>query len=370
MEEHEFLSPKKEILTFQDLAKWTRSEAYHEYIGFLEFINEGVKGKPLTVPVTISPVIKGLLGILEKLSSWIDDIPPIDQPQRFGNKAFKTWFAMLEENRDELLRNVLPEKFHKSLGEISLYLVESVGNVVRIDYGTGHEMSFVMFLYCVFRIGALDVKSMDDRVATCTHVFESYLTLVRKLQITYRMEPAGTHGSWSLDDFQFIPFLWGSSQLIGNPQIEPQQFTDSSVVRRSLKDFMFFGCIDYILKVKTGPFHEHSNQLWNISGAQNWTKVNQGLLKMYKVEVLSKFPVIQHTFFGSLFSITPVDPTKSTTSFLGKPRVGGTGFTLGIGVPPAPASYSGSSASSILNGPRTRFPDTEGLNANNSNPAT
>lgn len=37
--------------------------------------------------------------------------------------------------------------------------------------------------------------------------------------------------------------------------------------------------------MKTGPFAEHSNQLWNISAVPSWSKVNQGLIKMYRAEV-------------------------------------------------------------------------------------
>ena len=42
-----------------------------------------------------------------------------------------------------------------------------------------------------------------------------YLIVVRALQLTYRMEPAGSQGVWSLDDYQFISFIWGSAQFIG-----------------------------------------------------------------------------------------------------------------------------------------------------------
>jgi len=50
---------------------------------------------------------------------------------------------------------------------------------------------------------------------------------------------------------------------------------------------MFISCIDYICKVKTGHFGEHSNQLWSITDVPSWVKINAGLVKMYQKEVRS-----------------------------------------------------------------------------------
>lgn len=49
--------------------------------------------------------------------------------------------------------------------------------------------------------------------------------------------------------------------------------------------------VDSLFQMKTGPFAEHSNQLWNISAVPSWSKVNQGLIRMYKAEVSGGRPV-------------------------------------------------------------------------------
>ncbi|XP_020281988.1 serine/threonine-protein phosphatase 2A activator-like [Pseudomyrmex gracilis] len=302
--EHKFIVPKKCIKVPADLAVWQKSEAYFEYLGFILALNEAVKEKPLDYQCPQSASVDNVIQMLSKFDEWITEIPPTEQPQRFGNKSFRIWHERLQQNAIEELKQVLPEELHRAIAEIVEYLYESFGNPTRIDYGTGHEMAFLMFLCCMFKIGAF---KEDDKVAVVTKVFNRYLELVRRLQLTYRMEPAGSHGVWSLDDYQFVPFIWGSSQLIGHPRIEPRHFVNQDIIECYSKKYMFLGCIEFILKVKIGPFAEHSNQLWNVSGVSTWSKVNNGLIKMYKAEVLAKFPVIQHVFFGSLLPLTPMN---------------------------------------------------------------
>lgn len=298
---HRFLEPEKAVKSITDMTIWEKSEAYMEYTGFIATLNEAIKGKPLSVDCKVSPNLLKIMDMLDKIDKLIENCPPVEQPQRFGNTAFREWLTQVKSNSTVYLQEALDQSLYLTIPEIKAYLEESFGNATRIDYGTGHEMSFIMFLCCLYKIGCL---LPEDNVATVFMLFNKYLNIARKLQKTYRMEPAGSHGVWSLDDYQFVPFIWGSSQLVDQPRIyPPAKFLEDDIVDKFSDEYMFLSCIKYIKDVKTGPFAEHSNQLWSISAVGSWSKINQGLIKMYKKEVLSKFPVIQHVLFGSLLPI-------------------------------------------------------------------
>uniref|UniRef100_A0A2M4AUR4 Serine/threonine-protein phosphatase 2A activator n=1 Tax=Anopheles triannulatus TaxID=58253 RepID=A0A2M4AUR4_9DIPT len=325
-----YVVPEKKIKSAMDMAKWEKSEAYYDLLGFISSMSVALQGTRASQNLEVSPVVEKLMSAIDRLEQLAVETPPIDQPARFGNAAFKTWFQKMRSESTQLIANALPDTAKEAVPELQVYFEESFGNPTRIDYGTGHEMAFVMFLMCLFKIGAIERK---DEVAVGLKLFHKYIILVRKLQVTYRMEPAGSHGVWSLDDFQFVPFIWGSAQLAVNSPIEPAQFVEDKSIDKYRKELMFVGCIDYIRQVKTGHFAEHSNQLWSISAVPQWSKISTGLLKMYQKEVLSKFPVIQHVFFGSILTLTPVKPGTP----LPCPRLGMIPRQTPAAVPPVPA---------------------------------
>jgi serine/threonine-protein phosphatase 2A activator len=55
--------------------------------------------------------------------------------------------------------------------ELAVYLTESFGNSVRIDYGTGHELNFVIFLMCLFKI---EILNQNDTKAAVLKIFNRF----------------------------------------------------------------------------------------------------------------------------------------------------------------------------------------------------
>lgn len=108
------------------------------------------------------------------------------------------------------LSGFLPEDKQVHSEELGTYLSNSFGNETRLDYGTGHETFIFIFFFCLREIG---VVTPADLRALIISSFEEYLKTVRKLQLVYMLEPAGSHGVWGLDDYQCLVFLLGAAQV-------------------------------------------------------------------------------------------------------------------------------------------------------------
>jgi serine/threonine-protein phosphatase 2A activator len=63
---------------------------------------------------------------------------------------------------------LLPPHLAAASLELLPYWLDSWGNPTRIDYGTGHETTFVGFLFC---LAALGLVTQDDRAALVCVVF-------------------------------------------------------------------------------------------------------------------------------------------------------------------------------------------------------
>ncbi|KAH8112782.1 Phosphotyrosyl phosphatase activator [Phellopilus nigrolimitatus] len=292
-----YVSPRKRILTKEQMEAFQTSKTHQEIISYIETLNESVVGVKLTDECTMSEGVKSVLNVLDKVEELARNTPPIDNSDsRFGNPAFRAFYDKISENSSSL-HTTLPNFPEDATPEVSMYFNEAWGNKTRIDYGSGMELNFLCWLICLER---LKVFEETDHKALVIKVFWRYIEVMRVLQSSYWLEPAGSHGVWGLDDYHFLPFLFGSAQLIGHKYLRPKSIHDKDVVDEYSKHYMYLACIKFINSIKSASLRWHSPMLDDISGVKTWDKVNSGMLKMYRAEVLGKLPVVQHFLFGSI----------------------------------------------------------------------
>lgn len=298
-----FIEPSRRILSLRDHELFLESPTYTLLTSFIFTLSDSVRDKPISSinTSTLDPAITSILSILDSASDLLKQYPPEDNGgSRFGNPAFRSYVeafsSLLPKWQQRLpLPSSLPPV---GLTEISAYLSNSLGSTSRIDYGSGHELNFLLWLLCLNRLSLLPPSTFPSLVLI---VFPRYLQLVRALQTTYYLEPAGSHGVWGLDDYQFLPFLFGASQLVNHPYLRPSSIHSTLTIEEHAKDYLYLDQVGFVNSVKNVEgLRWHSPMLDDISSAKNWGKVEAGMRRMFEKEVLGKVPVMQHFLFGGL----------------------------------------------------------------------
>lgn len=404
----EYSDPEKRIHDGPNVQFFLQSVAYRDISTFLFQLNRSLVPRKRSIYGTIKqfrldelrqedllPQVRSMQHMVAKFEALMSEAPPDTGPRRFGNVSFRKWYKLVEHQAEALLKSVLPENLYPATLELQSYLLGSFGSAQRLDYGSGHELSFLAFLACLWKLGyfntdtekpksqstepegdrTLQSRDEGDQFVHLERqivlaIFQPYLCLIRNLIQTYNLEPAGSHGVWGLDDNSFLPYIFGSAQLcppIPEPDTDPPTPTPTSgslpsspnpsiVTKRNLVEKeathnLYFSAILFIHNIKRGPFWEHSPMLFDISGIKDgWGKINKGLIKMYDAEVLSKFPVVQHFPFGNLLKWEK-DPdakpaqrtTHQTSQPLRDPMAGG-GSTNAMGTRPSAGPAIGAAA--------------------------
>ena len=131
-----------------------------------------------------SDTISRLRGLLDELEKLIESNPPDRGPRRFGNISFRGWFEAVENRAPDLLRTSVPlESLNVRLNseitpytELESYLLGSFGSAQRLDYGTGHELSFLAFLGCIWKLGGFQSQdSVSEAHDIVLGVIEPYV---------------------------------------------------------------------------------------------------------------------------------------------------------------------------------------------------
>lgn len=180
---HTYIKPVKRINEGHDVAHFLTSCAYRDICLFVMQLNVSmcprtvtengvthVKVWNLTDKVIVEGLVERIQSMLKVIEALIDAVPADTGPRRFGNISFRRWHAVLEERIVSMMRDYIPhEILDAGMGgeataqdELVSYLLGSFGSGLRLDFGTGHELSFLAFIGCLWKMGGFTGKDIPS----------------------------------------------------------------------------------------------------------------------------------------------------------------------------------------------------------------
>lgn len=288
---------KKFLKGANSFENWEFSDASFKIFYFLQRLNDSVRSsfKSQQESASISPIILKLISAFQILNQIIDETPPISEI-KFSNPSFRIFLEKIKSCIHEIMDPITNDE------ETAEYFLISFGSWSRLDFGTGNEINFLAFLTC---LDSFHYFKEADYQHIVFYVFWNYWEVIKRIQMNYHLPPAGSLGAWGFDDFVFLPFLFGSSQLINNQSnIHPDNLFDESttISNNSHNSFSFW--LEFLSCYK-GNISEHSPTLFSLRSIPSFQEMNTLLLKFFKERILNKPVIIEQYYFGKILSLNP-----------------------------------------------------------------
>ncbi|KAI5152452.1 serine/threonine-protein phosphatase 2A activator, partial [Enteropsectra breve] len=161
---------------------FTETEAYRRIKEFLLKIDHSVKTEEQKEPAADSTMQE--ISTMQQISELVESTPLSKDPARFANLAMRDVIGGIEKITT------------------SEHLRQAFGNPIRLDFGTGHELNFLCYLY-----ERHSDENLKINEAFC--ILKEYFRTARRYIKKFNIEAAGARGCWSVDDYLLLPYILG-----------------------------------------------------------------------------------------------------------------------------------------------------------------
>ncbi|KAI8041107.1 serine/threonine-protein phosphatase 2A activator [Drosophila gunungcola] len=335
--------PVKQVHSIEDVNRWVRSQAYHDTVAYISNTSRAIQGHRMTSDFPVSEQMRQLCEIFDGLEHLLTEHTPriedtstsVPAAQIKGN-FYGFWLRDMYQHVFRKLGEVIPAIHCRHINELGQYLRRSFGNAKSLDFGPANELMFLFFLCGLFRAGILLAK---DTLAAALMLFDRYVHLVRRMVAIYALQTA-KDPVCSIDDFIFMPYLWGAAQLSLEAPFSPLQCEQAKVLESQRQDYMIVELVDFLLRTGGGgQLSQVAFQLWSILSIPTWAQVYMGFERNVVDNLLCSFHTVQHAIFGELMSfesaVSPIQLERARLGSLYIVQHGDNSGGLQEGQPPA-----------------------------------
>ncbi|GAA5851970.1 hypothetical protein JCM3766R1_003038 [Sporobolomyces carnicolor] len=329
---------ERRILSDADIGQWKLSIPYTAALDFIhELVAVANDDDDLEHDdAATASTEPGPASSFEPLFLFVDRQQGRPVSEHDKKEAFTLFRAKLAQEVTQLHLEILPSlsRADAVIPEVSFHLVRAFGSLARLDYGTGHELSFLLYLVALRRISVLRDDD-DDSKRIVDDVWPRYWRVTDRIRDTFELAIAGRRGVWKkkeredADHPERVYFDQGASEARAHPSRSKSNTSLSNLNVSSSTTLHLLRSIFSRRRRRRGP-SPSSSQVPSLSSSSSSSSSKPrpnsefdelcDLIKLYDKTVLTSLPALLHLRFGSILPFYDVVVVSSSSEDGGHPE--------------------------------------------------